>query len=790
MRRVQGSVLALMMIALGACSDDAPKSGDPLEDVEPGADTVDADVGDIEDEPLEPIELPPAPPNAGVHGIAGGCFRVEVFDGVQGLGLLQADASGERFVTSGDEPESAARFRLQPADLATYLLYDEERHYLVADRADLEFVDEGPDAYLRAQTLDSAFSLRIDGFIPPSKWTFEVSERDPSRFQLLNVAHGQYLAWEGLTPRAEEAAILTLFEDEGCADFPELTVDAIGDVVPRMWDDGDLFGIVDAHSHLFTNTGFGGGGMFHGAPFHALGVEHALPDCTASHGEEGRRDIVGFFYDGDQDLDVDILLPILSSGRTPDFNHHTDGYPTFTDWPNAVESSTHQVQYYRWLERAYRGGLRLVVELATSNSVLCDFMTGLRAQTAIYSCNDMVGADRQLVAVRELERYIDALHGGPGEGWFRIVETPQQARDVIASGKLAVVLGIETSNLFDCFLTPPDGVEPCTPERVNEQLDSYYERGVRVVFPVHKYDNAFAPGDGSGGIIEIGNFINTGHYSNFVEGCPFGRVGFDNGDVTFGGLNRPRDQYDAPPVVNMSRFANSPVPTLLPFLESIIDPTTFTGLCQQADMTPLGEHLMHAMIERGMIIDIAHLPQRAAETALQILEAADYPASSTHGVTYNNRVFEIGGFVGGGFGRCADLEQTDTMGNSFRSRVSVRESLGLHPGLGVEFDLNGFAGQRRPRFGDQSRCPQPQPNPITYPFRSYDDTIEFTHPWVGERQIDYNTEGFVHIGMLPEMIQELRLDGMSDEDLAPLFRSAEAWVRMWELAESRAEDLR
>ena len=37
-----------------------------------------------------------------------------------------------------------------------------------------------------------------------------------------------------------------------------------------------------------------------------------------------------------------------------------------------------------------------------------------------------------------------------GKGWYRIVYSPQEARTVIAAGKLAVVLGIEVDYLFNC----------------------------------------------------------------------------------------------------------------------------------------------------------------------------------------------------------------------------------------------------------------------------------------------------------------------------------------------------
>ena len=44
----------------------------------------------------------------------------------------------------------------------------------------------------------------------------------------------------------------------------------------------------------------------------------------------------------------------------------------------------------------------------------------------------------------------------------------------------------------------------------------------------------------------------------------------------------------------------------------------------------------------------------------------------------------------------------------------------------------------------------------------------------------------VHIGLLPELIEDARRDGVTDADLEPLFRSAEGYLRMWEHAEARA----
>ncbi len=70
--------------------------------------------------------------------------------------------------------------------------------------------------------------------------------------------------------------------------------------------------------------------------------------------------------------------------------------PEFTDWPNTWKRATHQTEYYRWLERAYLAGMRLMVQHATTNSVLCELVTGIGAQRVRYSCNDMVAVEREI----------------------------------------------------------------------------------------------------------------------------------------------------------------------------------------------------------------------------------------------------------------------------------------------------------------------------------------------------------------------------------------------------------
>ena len=129
--------------------------------------------------------------------------------------------------------------------------------------------------------------------------------------------------------------------------------------------------------------------------------------------------------------------------------------------------------------------------------------------------------------------------------------------------------------------------------------------------------------------------------------CPGPSTTFDGGDVTFGGLNQPRDDYDAPPPFDMSRFAEDPFIALLPLLQAVQEPALEGDYCQNHGMTALGEDLMAELMKRGMLIDVAHLPQRSLARAYELLDDARYPATKTHGSSNDGHIYRRGGLVGG-----------------------------------------------------------------------------------------------------------------------------------------------
>ncbi len=712
-------------------------------------------------------------PTDPVYELAGGCFAVVLEDGR----YLRGADDGYTFAAGSSA--RAAAFRLQPSDLGHYLLYDQDRHYVTAaDASDETWT-------LRRTHRKSDIRIPYHHRYSDAEWALERPSGKTAPYLLRHLNSSLYLGAEGLVS-AEEAPPLRLVARADCSVYPELALNASGTVRSEPWPDGDVYGFADAHSHLFTNLGFGGGGVFHGAPFHRLGVEHALGDCDEEHGTYGMRDIVGFFYGGDRELDPLKLPRILVEGSVGAFNHATDGYPTFSSWPNSRKIPTHQTQYYRWLERSYMAGLRLIFQHATGNSALCELMVGLGSQEAPYGCNDMVSVDLQIDAAHAMERYIDALSGGPGLGWFRIVKTPEEARRQINQGKLAVVLGIEISNVFDCFLTPPPGMPACTLEHVKDQVKRYYEKGVRVVFPVHKFDNGFSAGDGMRGALEIGNVINSGHYSSFTLDCPGIRTSFDRGGVTMGGLNKPRGEFFSRAPVNISQLSEDPVFTMLPILPDLAGGSLEGDYCQTFGLTDLGRALFDELMAYGMVIDVAHLPQWSVVEALEILDRNKYPAISTHGSKFDGMIYRHGGSGDTNLGRCGDPAQPGRMAEGFLAMAAEIKAANGNPAQPLAFDFNGFAGGPGPRFGPEG-CSTPQVNPITYPFKSYDGGVTFEQPTLGERVVDFNEEGMVHIGLLPEYVEDVRRDGTTDADLEPLFRSAEALIRVWEAAEAAAK---
>ena len=656
-----------------------------------------------------------------------------------------------------------------------------------------------------------------------------------------------------------------------------------------------IVGFVDTHLHQFANLGFGGLEVF-GSPMDPTldvnasddtAAARALPDsdfiyvplsdapdylaiggapigyatvpCPSGGGTCAKITVHG--AGGSADL-LNQLIPHGSSG------HGVMGFPDMNGWP-AFDVHTAQQAYWEWLKRAHDNGLKLMVMLAVNNSLLCE----LSVHRASFGCTDDSAVNRQIQGAKDLEDYIDARAGGPGQGFYRIVYNSEEARTAIAAGKLAVVLGTEVDTMWGC--TP--GQLVCTDGYIATQVANYYNAGIRVVYPIHLIDNKFGGTAVYNGLFEINNYLVNGDWYD-MAGCDSpiewrsdirdvisdAQIGvgiaigalFLFGPAAILGALPALDLAAAAMLVALPIFAQM-LPVLGPVFGDIAALLAIPGLgsavlavtagvfilaapgrvgsdtqgnCNQRGLTAEGETLINALMDHKMIIDVDHTDGLMFDDILDIAEARKYPGIVTGhtglistGLTRAElgsafkasdssrseagktdaqvqRVIGAGGFVAlglnqGGLNSKRDFSSSDSVAfNCGRSSQAFAQAylyatktLNLSA-VGFGSDINGFAGSIAPRFGSKACSgdmaggydPDSSTGRLDYATATNYLGAPLSQYSFGSRTWDFNVHGFAHVGMYPDLLADLKVIGLSDDELAPLFGGVEGYVRMWE----------
>ena len=527
----------------------------------------------------------------------------------------------------------------------------------------------------------------------------------------------------------------------GCRAFPEVDLNVSGPHVQGSDPAAEVTGFIDTHLHM-TAFEFLGGRAHCGRPWHAYGVTAALADCPEHYVADGSAAVLDNFF----------------AQGSPLGNHDPVGWPTFRDWP-APRSLTHEQTYYRWVERAWRGGLRGLVNLFVENRVLCELYPLKKND-----CDEMASVRLQAERFRALERYIDAQNGGPGEGWFRIVTDPVTARAVMNEGRLAVILGVEVSELFGCSVRL--NVPQCSAADIDRELADLHGLGVRQVAVVHKFDNALGgtmfDGGAVGNLVNLGQFYASGRFWS-AETCDPDNTGVHDNDQS---LPEGLDQATTPAAAAIGQAGAGGVVPIYP------EPHH----CNTRGLTRLGAHAISAIADRGMLVDIDHMSVKARQQALDLLAARGYPGviSSHSWATPDayDRIYAAGGFTAPYAG-----DSTGFAGAWQERRAAARAAGGDgFFGIGFGADSNGLGTQGGPRQGAAA-------NPVTYPFVGLGGVI-VDRQVSGERVFDINRDGVAHYGLYPDWIEDLRKIA-GDEIVDDLGRGAEGYLRTWERAEDR-----
>lgn len=284
-------------------------------------------------------------------------------------------------------------------------------------------------------------------------------------------------------------------------------------------------------------------------------------------------------------------------------------------WPNGRDV-LHQQMQLSSLRRAYEGGQRVLFASTTDSQVLAQLLKGplypdLFLPVAEY---DEDSATVQLDRIREMVRQ--------QSGWMAIAESAADARAIIESGRMAVILSLEMDSL--------------SPEAVMRFVD----RGVRHVIPVHLIDNA------EGGTAANGTIFNpeSAYMSAlFTPSQPLRFFEVDRRPDVLFNLGRP--------VIGASGPGGVPV-------YASLDPIPYdwyqrlayddTCICSLASMPALhawdqmgnanahglsaaGRELVGALLARGVMVDVSHMGLRSTEDALCTAERIGRPLLASHG---------------------------------------------------------------------------------------------------------------------------------------------------------------
>jgi microsomal dipeptidase-like Zn-dependent dipeptidase len=457
-------------------------------------------------------------------------------------------------------------------------------------------------------------------------------------------------------------------------------------------------GYADLHVHMFANLGFGGA-WFTGDPT-AKSKDQLFKICSSNTEPS-------WLYKFLHKIDPYIASFIYRDDWIPSSEH----FPT---WNNLA----HQQVWQKDLKQAHADGLSLMILSAVHSYVLCRVLPDSRK--TLPTCEDRPNIVRQLQAANEWIKNESS--------WIGIATTPQMARLLNQEGKLAIILSVETENIFD----HPNW---------EEEFQQYWDLGVRSLQIVHQFDNKLA-----GAAIHQRPLIYTSYLRNWLRFSKF--EGFSSKEENYSTV------YD----------------------NRLIKKNT-------KGLSDFGKTIIKKMMDYGMTIDFAHMSEETMKDVQVLLSAnQNYPFYFSHGhlrdvlLSKNYGSFEKSSSLSvlkslkdanGIFGlRTIEVgthkhaEGIDTNCDGSSLSFAHMYQYGIDLGLNLAFgsDLNGFVAQTKPRFSDSDPnycAPQKIPK-LNLPF---------------------DTTGLGNINQLSSLIMDLKNLGLN---LDTLMNSTENYIQVWE----------
>jgi microsomal dipeptidase-like Zn-dependent dipeptidase len=417
--------------------------------------------------------------------------------------------------------------------------------------------------------------------------------------------------------------------------------------------------------------------------------------------------------------------------KTTSFRTHGNGYPGFKDWPHHLDIS-HQQVHENWLKQAYNKGLRLMVSSAVNSEVL-SLVLG-----AVWDKDPYRDMDCLKLQINKIHEFCDR-----NKSWVAIAYNPWHAREIIHSNKLAIVLAVECSNLF-----------PADQGNWRSQLEELYCMGVRSYQIVHHCDNRWG-----GAAPQERGIVGIQTFSRLT------RLSLRNQRSRLRWLDDGWFSEDKPLGFDFDRNGEN-----------------VRGLSNA------GEQLINALMDKHALIDTAHYSRRTFDDVYNIARSRKYyPLFSSHTkfkailseeerniqrefLTTDDQIIKInktGGILGlrtapwsnqngcCGSSVAVQPDGKDKIGTSRNFAQQVAYAYKKNISFAFGSDFNGFTNQLGPRNKEGSKKP----------------------PTVSQL---YWRKGLHHIGMLPDLVEDLKYLKTPGANLFD--SSAEAFLKMWQRA--------
>ncbi len=597
-----------------------------------------------------------------------------------------------------------------------------------------------------------------------------------------------------------------------------------------------LSGYADLHSHPFVDQAFGGAlfGSANGTVQEAFAGHASAGDVHQQYTWLSKVNTA-------MSLDDIMWIAMVPYGQRKLFDQGS-GYPNFDSgsgtasqdaWPRIWDSS-HQQMHAQWIKRAHKGGLRVLVGLAVNNGyTFHKDVDGTpsydRDDTRIPDIGKLNAGDAKLTLddwTSMLAQTKQAHRFAKENPWVTLAFTPEDADNAVKVGKMAFIWGSEVDQAYNCKNTAMqrDGkyrgqsrtAKDCTRRDIDKAIMVQDMLGIKYQFPIHLKDNGL-------GLAAV----NSAAASNGYDAT-------GKGDSERSGLERCKDNgFNGGP----AGWSDSTNPNM--------------NQCGRSGLRDMGRYAIQRSWGNGNLIDVGHISHKGMDEAITMANTYKVPVVNGHTGIFDlsvgerrhegnatvaqlERVRQTGGMVGlmtwqGKLSENVGIANSPIpilCGGSSQLIVNVYQHL-LNKGWGYNdsanlagnityaTDFNGFAAlptgrtqeyffrsandRRTCWYGTEDKSYTPM---VQYPFNlppgltpahnsnDLPGTSLGQHqltPGMASSKVDFNSRGLATVGQIPDLLEDMRVQGTSLATLEPLYRSAAGVVTMWKKLRANSE---